>query len=134
MTEPIWVRSEVLRLLHSESIAEHGGAEGLRDQGLFESALARPRNLFAYEDVDDPARLAAAYAFGLAKNHAFVDGNKRIAFIACGLFLRLNGLRLVASQSEAVLTFLTLAAGTLGEDELADWIGRHAQPVTSSGP
>ena len=88
MSEPVWVLRDVLELLHSESIAEHGGAEGLRDEGLFESALARPRNLFAYENVDDPARLAAAYAYGLAKNHAFVDGNKRVAFIACGLFLR----------------------------------------------
>ncbi|GAA0588065.1 type II toxin-antitoxin system death-on-curing family toxin [Rhizomicrobium electricum] len=129
MSEPVWVRPDVLKLLHGESIAEHGGADGLRDEGLFESALARPRNLFSYEGVEDPARLAAAYAFGLAKNHAFVDGNKRIAFIACALFLRLNGLRLVADQSEAVLTFLTLAAGDLDETALADWIRQHAKAV-----
>lgn len=129
MSEPVWVRSDVLKLLHGESIAEHGGADGLRDEGLFDSALARPRNLFAYEGVDEPARLAAAYAFGLAKNHAFVDGNKRIAFIACALFLRLNGLRLIADQSEAVLTFLALAAGDLDENALADWVRRHAKPL-----
>jgi death on curing protein len=129
MSEPVWVRRDVLELLHGESIAEHGGAEGLRDEGLFESALARPRNLFAYENVDDPVRLAASYAFGLAKNHAFVDGNKRIAFIACGLFLRLNGLRLAADQAEAALTFLSLASGAIGEDKLAEWIRRHAKPV-----
>lgn len=129
MSEPVWVRPDVLKLLHGESIAEHGGADGLRDEGLFESALARPQNLFAYEGVDDLARLAAAYAFGLAKNHAFVDGNKRIAFIACALFLRLNGMRLVADQSEAVLTFLTLAAGDLNENALADWVRKHAQPL-----
>lgn len=128
MSGPIWVRADVLKLLHSESIAEHGGADGLRDEGLFESALARPRNLFGY-GVDDPVRLAAAYAFGLAKNHAFIDGNKRVAFIACAMFLRLNGLRLVAEQNDAVLTLLALAAGDLDEDALADWVRRHARPV-----
>lgn len=129
MSEPVWVRRDVLELLHGESIAEHGGAEGLRDEGLFESALARPRNPFAYENIDDLARLAASYAFGMAKNHAFVDGNKRIAFIACGLFLRLNGLRLVADQAEAALTFLSLASGAIGEDELAEWIRRNVRPL-----
>lgn len=129
MSEPVWVRSDVLKLLHGESIAEHGGAGGLRDEDLFESALARPRNLFAYENIDDMARLAAAYAYGLAKNHAFVDGNKRIAFIACALFLRLNGLRLAADQSDAVLTFLSLASGAIGEDELAGWIRKHVRPA-----
>jgi death on curing protein len=129
MTEPVWLRADVLKLLHGESIAEHGGADGLRDEGLFESALARPRNLFAYEAVDDLPRLAAGYAFGLAKNHAFVDGNKRIAFIACAMFLRLNGQRQVADQSEAVLTVLSLASGELDEDALADWIQRNAKPL-----
>jgi death-on-curing protein len=127
MSAPVWLRRDVLELLHSESIAEHGGADGLRDESLFESALARPQNLFAYEGTSDIARLAASYAFGLAKNHAFVDGNKRIAFIACGLFLRLNGYRLVAPQAEATLVMLSLAAGAMGEDELAEWIRRHVQ-------
>lgn len=129
MSEPIWLRKDVLTLLHDESIAAHGGAEGLRDEGLLESALARPRNLFVYEGVDDVLRLAACYAFGLAKNHAFVDGNKRIAFIACGLFLRLNGLRLTASQADAALTFLALASGELDEGQLAEWIRTHARSV-----
>ncbi len=129
MIEPVWVGQVVIELLHGETIAEHGGAEGLRDAGLLESALARPKNLFAYEGVTDPARLAAAYAFGLAKNHAFVDGNKRIAFIACGLFLRLNGWRLVADQADAALTFLALAAGDLDEDQLAAWIRSHVRAI-----
>jgi death-on-curing protein len=122
MTEPVWVRRDVLELLHDESIAEHGGAPGLRDESLFESALARPKNLFLYEHVTDVCRLAACYAFGLAKNHAFDDGNKRVAFIAAGMFLRLNGLRLKADQVDATLRFLALAAGTLSEEQLSDWI------------
>jgi len=125
VSEPAWVNRHVLELLHSESIAEHGGAEGLRDEGLFESALARPQNLFAYEGVTGMARLAASYIFGLAKNHAFVDGNKRVAFIAGGLFLRLNGWRLKAEQAEATLVILSVASGAMSEDELAEWIGRH---------
>jgi death on curing protein len=128
MSEPIWVRRDVLELLHSESIAEHGGADGLRDEGLFESALARPVNLYHYEGASDPARLAASYAFGLAKNHAFVDGNKRIAFIAAGLFLRLNGYRLIADQAKATLVMLSVASGAFGEDELADWVRKNMQP------
>ena len=125
MSEPVWINRQVLELLHSESIAEHGGADGLRDEGLFESALARPQNLHAYQGVDDVARLAASYAFGLAKNHAFVDGNKRVAFIAAGLFLRLNGWRLKAEQAEATLIMLSVASSAISEDDLAGWIGRH---------
>ena len=125
MSEPVWLNRHALQLLQSASIAEHGGAEGLRDEGLFESALARPQNLHAYEGVTDPARLAACYIFGLAKNHAFVDGNKRIAFIAGALFLRLNGYRLVADQAQATLIILSVASGALSEDDLATWIRRH---------
>lgn len=128
MSEPVWVRRDVLEFLHSESIAEHGGADGLRDNGLFESALARPQNLASYEGVTDPARLAACYAFGLAKNHAFVDGNKRVAFIAAGLFLRLNGYRLIADQAQATLVMLSVASGAFSEDELADWIRKNIAP------
>jgi death on curing protein len=106
-----------------------GGAPGLRDEGLFESALARPQNLPAYEDVHDLARLAASYAFGLAKNHAFVDGNKRIAFIAAGTFLRINGHRLVADQPEAALIMFSVAAGSFSEIELADWIRKHMKSL-----
>jgi death-on-curing protein len=127
MSEPVWLNRFALELLHSESIAEHGGADGLRDAGLFESALARPMNLYAYEGVTDPVRLAASYAFGRAKNHAFVDGNKRIAFIAAAMFLRLNGLRLVADQAEATLVVLSVASGAFSEDELAAWIRKHVK-------
>ena len=116
-----------LELLHDESLAEHGGRPGLRDEGLLESALARPHQLLAYGEPD-LAALAAAYAFGLARNHAFVDGNKRAAFLATGLFLGLNGWRLQVSQLEATRTMLALAAGELPEDALADWLRRHAAP------
>ena len=129
MSEPIWLNRRALDLLHSASISEHGGAEGLRDEGLFESALARPQNLHAYENVTDPARLAAYYMFGLAKNRAFVDGNKRIAFISGALFLRRNGFRLVADQARATLTMLSVASGALTEDDLAEWIRKHLRPA-----
>jgi death-on-curing protein len=129
VSEPVWLNRHALELLHSESIAEHGGADGLRDEGLFQSALARPINLHLYESVTDMTRLAASYAFGLAKNHAFVDGNKRIAFIAAAMFLRLNGLRLVAEQAEATLVILSIASGAFSEDALAEWIRKHCKAV-----
>jgi death-on-curing protein len=119
-----WVDRRALVLLHEDSLAEHGGAPGLRDEGLLESALARPLNLAAYGEPDFAA-LAASYGVGLAKNHPFVDGNKRAAFLAMGLFLGLNGQRLVASQADATLTMLAVAAGTLDEAALADWLGRN---------
>jgi death-on-curing protein len=122
-----WVARQALELLHDESIAEHGGAPGLRDEGLFESALARPLNLAAYGEPDI-AELAAAYGVGLAKNHLFVDGNKRAAFLAVGMFLGLNGSRLVASQAEATVVMLDVAAGTLDEAAFAAWLRRHVQP------
>lgn len=130
MSQPVWLIRAGLEVLHDLSIAEHGGAPGLRDASLFESALARPQNLFAYESDVDLARLAACYAFGLAKNHAFVDGNKRIAFIAAATFLKLNGQRLVADQTQATLVILSVASGAFGEEELADWIRRHLQPAS----
>ena len=124
----IWINRQALRLLHGESLVLHGGASGIRDEGLLESALMRPENQAAYgsPDVFD---CAAAYAFGLAKNHPFVDGNKRAAFLACGLFLRLNGQRLRATQAEATLSMLALAAGQLSENEFADWLRNHTAPV-----
>lgn len=121
-----WVDRRALLLLHDESIAEHGGAAGIRDQGLLESALARPVNVAAYGDPD-LADLAASYGVGLAKNHAFVDGNKRAAFLAVGLFLALNGHRLVASQAEATLTMLDVAAGVIDEATFAAWLRDHIQ-------
>jgi death-on-curing protein len=124
----IWVDKQLLLLLHDESLAEHGGAAGLRDEGLLDSALARPMNLIAYGEPD-LAELAASYGVGLAKNHAFVDGNKRAAFLAVGLFLRLNGHRLNASPAAATVAMMDVAAGTLNEADFADWIRRHSAPV-----
>ena len=119
-----WVDQRALLLLHAESLAEHGGGEGLRDAGLLASALARPLNLAAYGDPD-VAALAASYGFGLAKNHPFVDGNKRAAFLAVGLFLYLNGYRLQATQAEATLAMLALAASEITEAEFAQWLRDH---------
>jgi death on curing protein len=126
VSEPIWVSRQVLELLHGESLKEHGGADGLRDSGLLDSALARAQNIFAYESVDDVFRLAAAYAFGIAKNHPFVDGNKRAAFIAAGLFLALNGARLKADKVEASNMMFDLAAGDITELQFAEWLRRTA--------
>lgn len=120
-----WVDKRALLLLHGESLAEHGGGEGVRDEGLLDSALARPLNLLAYEKPDF-AELAASYGYGLAKNHAFVDGNKRAAFLAVGLFLYLNGYRLQTSQADATLSVLALAAGDISEVQFTAWIRAHA--------
>ncbi len=122
-----WIDKRALLLLHAESLAEHGGATGMRDEGLLDSALARPLNLAAYE-TPDVADLAAAYAFGVAKNHPFVDGNKRAAFLGTGLFLALNGYRLTASQVDATRAMLALAAGEIEEAGFARWIRDHAVP------
>ncbi|TAM37939.1 MAG: type II toxin-antitoxin system death-on-curing family toxin [Burkholderiaceae bacterium] len=122
-----WLDRQALLLLHEESLAEHGGAPGLRDQGLLDSALARPRNLLAY-GAPDLAELAAAYGVGLAKNHAFVDGNKRAAFLAVGLFVLVNGQRLEATQIEATMTMLGVAAGDVEEAAFAAWIRAHLRP------
>lgn len=120
----LWLDPEILLAAHDEQLAEHGGASGIRDKGLFESALARPQNLALYEKPD-AAALAACYAFGLAKNHPFVDGNKRIALIALEYFLALNGYMLVADDAQCVLAILSLASGALAEKELAQWIRKH---------
>lgn len=119
-----WIDPQALLLLHGESLAEHGGLPGLRDAGLFESALARPQNLAGY-GMPDLFELAAAYGFGLARNHPFVDGNKRAAFLATGLFLALNGYRLVTTQLDATQTMLALAAGELDEAVFAAWLRTH---------
>ena len=121
-----WISKRALLLLHDESLAQHGGASGIRDDGLLESALARPENLFAYGSPDI-VELAASYAYGLAKNHPFVDGNKRAAFLATGLFLALNGQRLVVAQAEAAVMVLDLAAGEITEAAFADWLRAHLQ-------
>lgn len=123
-----WVDKRALLLLHEESLAEHGGASGfLRDEGLLDSALVRPLDLDAYGDPD-PAALAAAYGVGLAKNHPFVDGNKRAAFLAVGMFLMRNGYRLRASQAGATAAMLAIAAGELDEAAFAEWLRRCAAP------
>ncbi|WP_036488558.1 type II toxin-antitoxin system death-on-curing family toxin [Myxosarcina sp. GI1] len=122
MNVPIWLNENALRLLHGESLAEFGGLPGIRDEGLLLSALARPQNLFAYEKVRNIARLAAAYAYGLAKNHLFNDGNKRVAFLAIGMFLAVNDFKFDVEPTETVNTMIALAAGELSELELAEWI------------
>ncbi len=122
-----WIDRRILVLLHDESLAMHGGASGIRDEGLLESALTRAPNLAAYGDPD-VAALAAAYAYGLAKNHPFVDGNKRAAFLGVGLFLGLNGHRLTASQAEATVAVFGLAAGDWDEPTFAAWLRSHLAP------
>ncbi|MEA2879856.1 MAG: death on curing protein [Hyphomicrobiales bacterium] len=126
MKEPVWLRLEAIMAAHDEQLAEHGGGAGVRDPGLLESALARPLNLVAYGEPSLP-RLAASYAFGIARNHPFVDGNKRTAAVAAELFLGLNGLDLTADDVDLVRTFLALAAGEMNEEELAAWIERNSQ-------
>jgi len=121
MREPIWIDLEVVLAIHDEQIAEHGGQAGVRDRGLLESALARPQNQFAYGDLSLP-RLAASYAFGISRNHPFLDGNKRTSLVVAELFLDLNGCELIATDVECVTTFLQLAAGDLTEEQLAEWI------------
>ena len=119
-----WVDKRALLLLHDESLAEHGGTPGLRDESLLDSALARPLNLAAY-GLPDAAALAASYGVGVAKNHAFVDGNKRAAFLCVGLFLAINGWRLKASQLEATSAMLAVAGGALEETVFAEWLRHH---------
>lgn len=121
MTSWHWLRAELALAIHDEQLAEHGGGVGLRDEGALLSALARPQNLAANGEPD-AAALAAAYAFGVARNHPFVDGNKRTAWVLARLFLALNGIALRFDDGAAVMTMLALAAGELSEDELADWL------------
>lgn len=123
-----WLSADALLAAHDEQLAEHGGAAGLRDPGLFESALARPQNLAAC-GTPDLAALAAAYGFGLAKNHAFIDGKKRTALVAMESFLVLNGYELLADDGQCVLVMLSLASGATGEDELADWVRRNSRKL-----
>ena len=123
----VWIEREVIVAIHDMQLAEHGGLPGTRDAGLLDSALGRPQHLAAYGQPD-VAALAAAYGWGIARNHPFIDGNKRTAFVAIELFLQLNGGALHASDADCVLTMLSVAAGDLPEDTLADWLRRHAAP------
>jgi death on curing protein len=127
VTGPVWLGRDLILAIHEEQIAEHGGGEGLRDLGLLESALARPLNLAAYGSPD-LAALAAALGYGLARNHPFVDGNKRTAFVAVETFLALNGLDLTAGDAECVVAMLDLAAGDLPEEGFAAWLRDNLRP------
>lgn len=131
MREPRWLTRLIIDTLHSELLLEHGGSPGIRDGGedLIESALARPRNRLAYKPDADLADLAAAYLFGLAKNHGFVDGNKRIGFAAAATFLLLNGLRLTASEADAYDTVIGLVEGRLSEEDVAGWMRGSVEPA-----
>ena len=122
----MWVATAVAEAAHREQLAEHGGGEGTRDAGALESTMARPRQRFAYEDPDACA-LAAAYAFGIARNHPFVDGNKRTAAVVSETFLMLNGWQLTASDAELVVAIVALAAGELTEPDLTHWFRDHAK-------
>lgn len=124
MAEPEWIGVETALAIHEEQIAEHGGGEGVRDQGLLETALARPRNAWGY-GVTDLCTLGAALGHGIARNHPFVDGNRRTAFVVVETFLILNGAELRASDAESVVAMLDLAAGEMTEDEFADWLRAH---------
>lgn len=126
----IWLDLAVLRAAHEEQLLEHGGAAGIRDEGLLESAAARPRHLSAYGSPDI-ADLAAAYGYGIAKNHPLIDGNKRTALVAIETFLWLNGMELNATDADCVMTILSLAAGEMEEDALANWIRRHSTGIST---
>ena len=128
--EPVWLDVEVALAIHDRQLAEHGGGVGVRDAGLLDSALARPLNQWNYGE-DDLCALAAAYGFGVARNHPFVDGNKRTAWVLARLFLALNNAALTFTPDDAINTVLALAAGDLSEEELTDWFREHiasAQP------
>ena len=129
MDEPIWVDKPETLVAHSRQLAEHGGSDGIRDETLLESALAKPLNVFAYDESANLPRLAASYAYEIAKNHPFVDGNKRTALVVGEGFLGFNGLKIVAPPAEKYLTFLHLADGSLSEEELATWFAAHAVPL-----
>ena len=129
MKEPLWVSKKAVLAMHSAQLAEHGGSDGIRDETLLDSALAKPRNVFAYADQPDIFRLAASYAFGIARNHAFVDGNKRTALVVSLTFLTRNGWDVVAPKEDVYFTFLHLADGSLTEEELTAWFTKHAVPL-----
>ena len=127
MNQPHWISRRALLYLHSASLATFGGSTGIRDEGLLESALARPQNRFLYAPESDLSELAASYGFGIAKNHPFVDGNKRAAFHSVGLFLSINGYELVADQLDAIQAMMRLAAGELSEEHFAAWIRKNTR-------
>jgi death-on-curing protein len=127
MEEPRWLPREAVLAMHERQLSEHGGGDGLRDEGLLDSALMRPQHKFAYGEPD-LFDLAAAYAYGIGRNHPFVDGNKRTALVASRTFLLINGYQISASKEDRLRTFLALAAGELSEEELASWFRSFAVP------
>jgi death-on-curing protein len=127
--EPIWIDKPEVLIAHSMQLAEHGGSDGLRDETLLDSALVKPRNVFVYADSVSLPRLAASYAFGIARNHAFIDGNKRTALVVSEGFLLVNGIKVASSKEEKYFTFLHLADGSLSEEELTAWFNKHAVPL-----
>lgn len=129
MKEPTWVLDDVVQAVHSLLLAEHGGGTGIRDEALLDSALSRPKQKFSYESISSLFELAAAYSFGIAKNHPFIDGNKRTAFTIGTLFLELNGYKLAAPEAAAAIVFESLAAGKLTEAKLAAWFKEHCSKV-----
>ena len=130
MTEPIWMEMVDAVVFHDMELAAHGGSTGIRDAGMLESALMRPRNLWVYAETPPPlTRLAAAYAFGISSNHPFVDGNKRTALVVSFAFLDTNGTAVTASQEDAYATILALAAGEIGEQQIAEWFDRNTAPL-----
>lgn len=130
MTNYRWLDREIILAIHEEQLAQHGGGVGIRDEGLIESALGRPQNIAIYNPEADLCDLAAAYAYGIAKNHPFIDGNKRTAYVAMELFLIEHGMLLTAEDGDAVVTFLGLAAGEITEEQLAAWIRSNAETMT----
>ena len=130
MTEPIWMEMSDAAIFHDMELAAHGGSAGIRDAGMLESALMRPRNQWAYADAPPSlTRLAAAYAFGISSNHPFVDGNKRTALVVSFAFLDANGIAVTASQEAAYETILALASGEIGEQQIAAWFDRNTAPL-----
>ncbi|MEM6799084.1 MAG: type II toxin-antitoxin system death-on-curing family toxin [Planctomycetota bacterium] len=129
MDEPTWITAHAVRAIHSFQLAEHGGQDGVRDPGLLESALNRPKNQWAYAGAD-LSTLAAAYAFGIAKNHPFMDGNKRTAGVVCETFLITNGVTLRVATDDWYSAFLGLAAGDLSEQHFAQWLREHLAPAS----
>ena len=128
MSSWVWINSAVLIAVHDSQLAEHGGGAGVRDHGLLASALSRPENLAAY-GAPDASDSAAAYGFGISRNHAFIDGNKRTGFVAAAMFLRLNGYKLVADDASKVLTMVAVSAGDITEAEFAAWIRLHVNKI-----
>jgi len=127
--EPRWLNRTIVDAIHADQLRQHGGLAGIRDETALESALARPKQKWSYGDDRDLATLAAAYGFGLARNHPYRDGNKRIAFLALATFLGINGTELNATDAEVVTTMLSLAEGKLSERQLAGWIRDHVKAV-----